>query len=79
MPCQPVASGKTIVAIEVPLMALPLLVSLFLFLLHEALAIGLKILVLAVAARSFLACLLFQVVVIVVLNVVVGHDGLKEL
>lgn len=79
MPCQLVASGKTIVAIEVPLMALPLLVSLFLFLLHEALAIGLKILVLAVAARSFLACLLFQVVVIVVLNVVVGHDGLKEL
>ena len=79
MPCQPVASDKTIVAIEVPLMALPLLVSLFLFLLHEALAVGLKILVLAVAARSFLACLLFQVVVIVVLNVVVGHDGLKEL
>jgi len=43
-------------------------------LLLEALAVGLKVLVLAMAACGFFLCLRLQVVVIVVFNVVVGHN-----
>ena len=42
-------------------------------LLLEALAVGLKVPVLAMAACCFLFCLRLQVIVIVVFNVVVGN------
>jgi len=42
-------------------------------LLLEALAVGLKVLVLAMTAGSFFLGLRLEVVVIVVFNVVVGH------